>query len=108
MDEPPDLVHAPIPRRVTLWDAISGATVTVDSTENLWWWTEGNGSCDCNRADFFPDVEVLDDTGYCVGCKRFLVVSAAPPLDWVVDANDGYPAELQQRAREMANTGTGG
>lgn len=21
----------------------------------LFWWTEGNGSCDCNRRDFFAD-----------------------------------------------------
>jgi hypothetical protein len=98
----PDPVHAHIRRRVTLWDAVTGAVVTVESTENLWWWTEGSGSCDCNRSDFFPEVEEPDDTGHCIGCKRFLVVKADPPLDWVVDANDGYPDELRQAAQQRA------
>lgn len=29
---------------------------TVDSTDGIWWvWSEGNFSCDCNRAIFFGD-----------------------------------------------------
>lgn len=100
-DPSPDPLHDHVPRRVTLWDAVSGAVVTVDSTENLWWWTEGNGSCDCNREEFFPEVEVDDDLRYCSGCKRFLVVASDPVLDWVVGPNDKYPAQLQAQAEQM-------
>lgn len=37
--------------------------------------TEGNWSCDCNRAIPF---ERLDDSGTCIGCKRYVVIGVDP------------------------------
>lgn len=35
---------------VTLRDTVTGATATHHHPASLYWWAEGNGSCDCNRS----------------------------------------------------------
>ena len=63
-----------------------------------YWWTDGNGACDCNRAMLFDDSEDDDDEagcGICKGCHRYLVVAtSAGPLS---DYNAGYLEDLVKR-----------
>ena len=42
--------------------------------DNLFWWSEGNFGCDCNRGDVFHDIggEERDDEAQC-GHGRYLV-----------------------------------
>ena len=54
---------------------------------DVYWWTEGNGSCDCNRARLFDGADEEMDAAmrakhpelephqsYCYGCQRFIAV----------------------------------
>lgn len=38
---------------VTFKDTITGATAKSDYPFSIWWWSEGNGACDCNRGNQF-------------------------------------------------------
>jgi hypothetical protein len=78
---------------VVVLDTKSGQTIT-DRRFDEWWWAEGNGSCDCNRATLFG-LEHPDD-GCCLGCKRFLIVSVDGKPSGP-DLNSDYPAELIAR-----------
>jgi len=75
--------------RPTFYDLVTGKTAKdEDQTElSVYWWTEGNGSCDCNRMRFFPEVaeemekqqrekhpELHEGAGICFGCKRFIAI----------------------------------
>jgi hypothetical protein len=79
--------HYPV---VTVRDTLTGKTA-VEDRFNRWWWTDGNGACDCNRELLF-DAE-RDDSGVCLGCRRYVVVEVdgGPPDDRF---NEGYPVEL--------------
>lgn len=95
--------------RLRLRDLVTGQTADVDDDSTEWWWTEGNGSCDCNRACYFPDIEdeleakmrhehpeLLPHQGICFGTKRIIVEWVHPDdLDGhdLADFNVGYPAE---------------
>ena len=77
---------------------------------DIWYWTEGGGSCDCNRSikfsdevddemdremrGRFPDLE--DDQTCCYGANRFLIVKVDPmPESYeLLDFNRSYPEEL--------------
>ena len=83
--------HDPI--TVTLLDTQTGERADADHG-SLWYWTEGNGSCDCNRELVFGHGDVGSST--CLGGRRYLVVDAtnAPwdePLHWY---NREYPRKL--------------
>jgi hypothetical protein len=39
------------------------------------WWSEGNGACDCNRGDFFERAGGNDDSDESCGDSRYLVVA---------------------------------
>ena len=68
---------------------------------SVYWWTEGNGSCDCNRALVF-DIEDNNHTnsGMCLGTNRFLVVDVSGDLEGhskeeiLKTINQEYPANL--------------
>lgn len=55
---------------------------------SFYWWTEGNGSCDCNRAICFEGAEEELEAlypGVCYGCKRFIAIDVEGSLiseDW--------------------------
>lgn len=87
-----DRHHDPI--RVTLLDTVTMQRVVRDDWTH-WWWSEGNGSCDCNRSIAF-DVEDPneDENGcsFCMGCKRFLIVETS--TNDIAEFNHGYPASL--------------
>ena len=92
---------------ITLLDTVTGETCIVDNEPwDVWWWTQGNGSCDCNRKDYF-DVE-MPDTGFCIGAHRFLVIKVDDVkntdfeecfdnLPELKDFNEDYPDELLTR-----------
>jgi hypothetical protein len=56
---------------------------------DVFWWTEGNGSCDCNRAIVCGKEDEMDAAmrakhpelknwqRYCFGCKRFVAADVA-------------------------------
>ncbi len=94
--------------KVTLLDTKTGETREVAGRDYLFW-TDGNGSCDCNRHQPFDldDNDDFDDGsvegtggGMCVGGKRFLVIAAEfeegderHPIS-LAEMNYEYPDEL--------------
>jgi hypothetical protein len=87
-------------------DIVTGKTVAVDqymSGFDLWWWSEGNGSCDCNRELLFkPDAEC---DGVCLGAHRYVAVDvdiadADAKADAIELMNSSYPDEARKVARE--------
>lgn len=64
---------------VTLKDIVTGSTAIV-SDINVWSWTEGNWSCDCNRTMYFStEIQMEmdpDDSDFCLGRKRIIVINA--------------------------------
>lgn len=87
-----------------------------DDQVTIWQWTEGNFSCDCNRA--FQFSEELDDEmdermrknhpelkewqSCCWGSKRFLVIKVDPiPKEFTIkDFNEDYPEALLDKFLE--------
>jgi hypothetical protein len=73
---------------------------------DVWWWTEGNGSCDCNRAYAFGEelVEELDKTyshNSCSGCNRLICIDVEGDLEGFTKEeliemlNEEYPEEAR-------------
>ncbi len=83
-----------LPISVDILDTETGEKVTKEG-HSTYFWTEGNGFCDCNRTDRY------DESRYCLGCRRFLVVGVNPLLSGYTldDFNRGYPTELTERFR---------
>lgn len=80
------------PLTVSVLDTVTGEWRTRRSEASTYSWTEGNWSCDCNRAlQFFPEHD--RDDGYCMGCVRYRVVAVVPLLPGytLADFNEGYP-----------------
>ena len=71
----------------TLFDLRTGKTAKGDD-QSVYWWTEGNGSCDCNRMIHFDEAtqeemhtaqalahqELQPHQSVCFGCKRFIAI----------------------------------
>jgi len=82
--------------KATLLDTLTGKITVAGYNLGSWNWAEGNWACDCNRhKDFGVDG---DDTGYCLGGKRFLVIKAefdkGEEEYTLEELNDDYPQEL--------------
>lgn len=85
---------------VTVKDSVTGEQRTLPTLFDATWWSEGNGSCDCNRHGLFfpehpraePPDGLLVFESYCLGCVRYLIVDVSPmPPGWAVeDFNTGY------------------
>lgn len=72
----------------TFFDLHTGKTAKSQFGNSAFWWTEGDGACDCNRAEAFGNevVEELDSEQHrlipdlrdhqsvCFGCKRFIAI----------------------------------
>lgn len=70
----------------TFLDLRTGKTAKGDDM-SVYWWTEGNGACDCNRAIHFEGAyealdaavhkahpELHEGASLCFGCKRFIAI----------------------------------
>jgi hypothetical protein len=80
--------------KVTILDTQTGKTVTCENRD-LYYWQDGDGSCDCNRALAFSQMifneqqnsmGLLD--GICLGTTRFLITNP------VTGMNSDYPSSL--------------
>lgn len=101
--------------KVTLLDTKTGERRDCSSWSNgadlgVYWWSEGNGGCDCNRALAF-DREGEDhheeqrlalglEENICLGAKRWLIVEVSGDLEGLTseqalaEANMEYPLDL--------------
>ena len=72
---------------ITFKDLVTGETTKAADWEgDVFWWTEGNGSCDCNRAIACGKEEEMDEAmprentdledwqSFCYGCYRFIAI----------------------------------
>lgn len=71
--------------KVTLYDRVTEHTAEAGDY-SVFWWTEGNGSCDCNRAlAFEPEVdeELEKKFGehFCYGTERFIAIDVHGDLE---------------------------
>lgn len=81
--------HAPI--SVTILDTVTGKCKAARG-ESWYYWSDGNGSCDCNRGSLFdvePEIENI-----CSGCHRFLIIDSDTGEFPLTELNPGYPKEL--------------
>jgi hypothetical protein len=92
---------------VTVLDTQTGETKESTYDATLFWWSDGNGGCDCNRGLLWGEELTAKQhkltgvpEGHCLGSKRFLVVSAKGDLEGltvkeaVAVINGDYPKEL--------------
>lgn len=101
---------------VKLYDTKTRETVVnKDLNYSLYWWSEGNGGCDCNRSIAFDLHDELEDkygVGRCFGENRFIVIDvcltdkikrgiSTPIIDIIKLLNENYPEELQKLAIEI-------
>ena len=77
----------------TFFDLRTGKTAK-GSDQSVFWWTEGNGACDCNRALAFG-LKHLDvgEVGFCLGCKRFICIDIEVTFDADSAQADGLTKE---------------
>ena len=76
---------------VKILDTKTGDT-RIDSNHEAFYWTDGNGDCDCNRMTLFGEEPEIENI--CVGCHRFLIVKHDSPDHKLSDFNTGYPDEM--------------
>lgn len=78
----------------TFFDLRTGKAAKSPFDNSEFWWTEGNGACDCNRHQGFPGVgeemdakqhaekpELLPHQSWCFGCKRFIAIDIEGDLE---------------------------
>jgi hypothetical protein len=92
----------------TLLDTKTGKTVVAENMDcNVFWWTEGNGSCDCNRAicigeDVVDELEAEFGEHVCCGYNRIVAIDIHGDLEGLTkdevleDLNSEYPEDLQK------------
>ena len=106
--------------KLTLLDTRTLKTVDVDDDISDFQWADGNWSDDCNRINYFTDIDkktyydevrqlillshtslkndenFLKNDNFCLGCRRFLVTSIQDEkCDYtVLELNGDYPQEL--------------
>lgn len=101
-----------------LFDVPVRVTLVDNATEHCWqeeeaffgtyWWTEGNGSCDCNRlptTDQELDLEKSDPIrlSHCKGCQFAVIVAVEPLIEGytLADFNQHYPPEVVEKAFDL-------
>ena len=103
----------------TILDTVTGEKKKVDSKFDnpWWWWSEGNGSCDCNRSIAFGKDDELDELmrakhpelerwqSICYGFSRFLIVGVDGDCGTcsMLDFNADYPKELVDKYINLEN-----
>ena len=77
---------------VTLLDIATGKQKECSDYKpepSVFWWTDGNGCCDCNRATIFGAEEAYENQrralgigeNICLGSRRWLVIRASGDLE---------------------------
>ena len=96
---------------LTLKDVQTGQEVRITTKGDGAWFSQGNGSCDCNRA---PEFEGLDEAmeaemrarhpdlspwaGLCYGAFRVVIIKSDIPGYTLQDLNHDYPAKVLRLA----------
>lgn len=101
-DDIPDRIRVD----VTILDTETGETIHSGDTRfadtTYWFWSDGNGSCDCNRELAFKDGRE-SEPGVCLGANRYLIIEIdMGDLDYL---NQYYPQELVDRFLKDDNNG---
>lgn len=90
----------------TLLDVKTGETaIAYKMDSSLFWWADGNGSCDCNRAHAFSDelhdeLERKHGEHCCFGSERLIVIDVHGDLegiskeDVIAKMNSSYDLKL--------------
>lgn len=65
----------------TFFDLRTGRTAKGDDL-SVFWWTEGDGACDCNRAIAFDRGALHGEGRSCLGCKRFIAIDVEGDLGY--------------------------
>jgi hypothetical protein len=88
--------------RVILYDVETEQLVSTTPAWDFdeWWWYEGNGTCDCNRALLFGHQD--DTSGVCLGYQRYLIVQAETTEYSLDELNEYYAPALRSQARHIA------
>lgn len=97
----------------TLLDTKTGQIVVPgeDWDSSLYWWAEGNGSCDCNRAIAMGiEDELQEELGLadniCLGSTRIIAIDVTGDLEGfskegVLDEiNESYPKEVSVKRHD--------
>jgi len=84
--------------RVTILDTTTGEQYDGTIDASVFWWTEGNGSCDCNRGLMKDGIHVFP-----CGNVRFLIIDATGDMEGHTKteilemANSGFPQNLLEQ-----------
>lgn len=78
--------------KLTLLDTQTGEQKEIETYEDPWCWSEGNWSCDCNRTLYFEAHP--NDSGCCIGSKRFIITKADTTEYTLRELNQDYPEAL--------------
>lgn len=96
----------------TLLDTKTGKRVIAKGMDySLFWWTEGNGSCDCNRAiaignDVENEMTIEFGAGCCFGNSRIVAIDVHGDLEGISkeqilrEMNDEYPETLKEKKHD--------
>lgn len=82
--------------KLTLLDTVTGVRKEIQDDCDGYYWSEGNGSCDCNRAMYFG-VGPLAGSSRCIGCKRFLIVACDNEQYSLFELNECYQKKLLRK-----------
>ena len=78
----------------TFLDLRTGKTAKGDD-QSVFWWTEGNGACDCNRILAFGIKHSdVGEVGCCLGCKRFVAIDVEGDLGAITVTKEQVLAEM--------------
>ena len=100
-----------------LLDTKSGKTATPEKWDSsLFWWAEGNGSCDCNRAiaiseEVHSELCEQHGEGTCFGAQRIVAIDVFGDLEGMTkeqvlaEMNQDYPQDIVEAAMARSNTG---
>lgn len=98
----------------TFRDVVTGTIAKAVHPASLFWWSDGNGSCDCNRMDVFNLDEIMSPEdiakleaeweaghGTCWGAVRLVVIDVEGDIedhekaDAIAEMNGCYPASTR-------------
>jgi hypothetical protein len=88
-------------------DLRTGKTAKGDDM-SFFWWTEGNGACDCNRCIAFGLThEDVGELGTCLGCRRFVAIDAEGDLEYDEDHKGTRTPHTKEQVLIAMNSGYG-